>query len=228
MKEKTKKNLIITLDIIIITLMAICLVTFFTKTEKEETLPKPEITTGMRGTFGIDKNINETTIDKYLQRKDSVYRDMRMLKDPGNYESIGGDSYLSGFVSGFEIVPYPYLVNVTGLPESVGETYNEETLFTMTEEGKYIENYEESMEILEYLFPKDKNIFLMCGGGGYAGMTKNMLISLGWDKNKIYNVGGYWYYEGENNIKVKNENETYDFWKIPYHNIDFETLNKVN
>ena len=45
---------------------------------------------------------------------------------------------------------------------------------------------------------------------------------------KIYNVGGYWYYEGENNIKVKNENETYDFWKIPYHNIDFETLNKVN
>lgn len=151
-----------------------------------------------------------------------------MLKDPGNYESIGGDSYLSGFVSGFEIVPYPYLVNVTGLPESVGETYNEETLFTMTEEGKYIENYEESMEILEYLFPKDKNIFLMCGGGGYAGMTKNMLISLGWDKNKIYNVGGYWYYEGENNIKVKNENETYDFWKIPYHDINFELLNKVN
>ena len=28
----------------------------------------------------------------------------------------------------------------------------------------------------------------MCGGGGYAGMTKTMLVSLGWDENKIYNV----------------------------------------
>jgi hypothetical protein len=58
-------------------------------------LPKPEITDGVRGTLGIDKNINENTIDNYLNRPDSVYRDMRMLKDPGNYEAIGGDSYLS-------------------------------------------------------------------------------------------------------------------------------------
>ena len=93
-------------------------------------LPKPEITEGIRGTqFGIDKNIYEETIDNYLDRSDSVYRDMRMLKDPGNYEAIGGDAYLSGFVRGFEVVPYPYLVNVTGLPEEVGKTYEGETLF---------------------------------------------------------------------------------------------------
>lgn len=230
MNEKTKKNIIIGLDILIITLAAICIVIFFTKDNKESTLPKPEIAEGMRGTFGIDKNIDETTIDKYLGRSDSVYRDMRMLKDPGNYESIGGDSYLSGFVRGFEVVPYPYLVNVTGLPESVGSSYTGETLFTQTEDGKYSANYTESIEILEYLFPKDKNIFLMCGGGGYAGMTKNMLVSLGWNENKIYNVGGYWYYEGENNVKVKNEKDgktTYNFWKIPYHDIEFNNLTKV-
>ena len=94
-------------------------------------LPKPEITEGIRGEqFGIDKNINEETIDNYLGRSDSVYRDMRMLKDPGDYEAIGGDSYLSGFVKGFEVVPYPYLVNVTGLPEEVGDTYDGESLFT--------------------------------------------------------------------------------------------------
>jgi len=154
-----------------------------------------------------------------------------MLKDPGNSEAIGGDSYLSGFVKGFEIVPYPYLVNVTGLPEDIGESYTGVTLFTQTEEGKYIANYEESMKILEDLFPKDKNIFLMCGGGGYAGMTKNMLVALGWDKEKIYNVGGYWYYEGKNNIKVKNtrNNEiVYDFWLVPYHDINFDTLHKVS
>lgn len=190
-------------------------------------LPKPEVTGGTRGDLGIDKNINEKTIDKYLERKDSVYRDMRMLEDPASYEKIGGDRFLSGFVKGFEIVPLPYLINVSGLPEAVGKTYQGKTLFKMDKDGKYQANYQESMAILEYLFPKDKTIFLMCGGGGYAGMTKNLLVSLGWDEEKIYNVGGYWYYEGKNKVEVKNENGTYDFWKVTYHNIDFKALTEV-
>ncbi|HOP65897.1 MAG TPA: hypothetical protein PLX66_02635, partial [Bacilli bacterium] len=106
-----------------------------------------------------------------------------------------------------------------------------ETLFTLTDDGEYIANYEESMEFLEYYFPKDKNIFLMCGGGGYAGMMKTMLIDLGWDENKIYNVGGYWYYEGENNLVIKETSDdkvTYDFWKLTYHDIDFSIMNKVS
>lgn len=86
-------------------------------------LPLPEVTGGERGTLGIDKNINEETLDEYLGREDVVYRDMRMLKDPGNYEAIGGDSYISGFVKGFEVVPYPLLTEVKGLPEIVGDTY---------------------------------------------------------------------------------------------------------
>ena len=201
----------------------------FVFTSNKNELPKPEVTSGLRGEFGIDKNINEKTIDDYLGRDDSVYRDMRMLKDPGNYEAIGGDSYLSGFVKGFEVVPYPYLVNVSGLPEEVGDTYKGNTLFT-EKDGKYTANYKESMDILEYLFPKDKNIFLMCGGGGYAGMTKNLLVALGWDADKIYNVGGYWYYDGDNNVEVKNTkygDTTYDFWKVPYHDIDFDSLHEA-
>ena len=40
---------------------------------------------------------------------DSVYRDMRMLKDDADYAAIGGDSYLSGYVKGFEpYVQYQY------------------------------------------------------------------------------------------------------------------------
>lgn len=200
------------------------------KTYKTSELPKPELSEGLRGTFGIDKNINETTIDNYLNRSDSVYRDMRMLKDPGNYEAIGGDSYLSGFIKGFEVVPYPYIVNVTGLPEEVGKTYEGKTLFTL-KDGKYVANYNESLSILEYLFPKDKNIFLICGAGGYAGSTKEMLVALEWDENKIYNIGGYWYYNGNNNVEVKritNNKTYYDFYKINYHNIDFTNLTKVS
>ena len=190
-------------------------------------LPKPEVTSGQRGELGIDKNINESTIDQYLGRSDAVYRDLRMLKDPGNYEAIGGDSYLSGFVNGFEVVSLPYIVNVTGLPEAVGETFSGNTLFT-NNNGFYTPNYKESMAVLEALFPKDKVIFLMCGGGGYAGMMKNLLVALGWDADKIYNVGGYWYYDGVNNVEVKRVNSdgktVYDFYKVPYHDINLYTL----
>lgn len=195
-------------------------------------LPAPEVTSGIRGEqFGIDANINEETIDNYLNRSDTVYRDLRLLVDPGNYEAIGGDSYLSGFVKGFEVVPLPLIVNVDDLPEEVGETYTGPTLFTLTEDGEYVANYRESTSILEYFFPKDKNIFLMCGGGGYANTMKEMLIALGWDENKIYNVGGYWYYDGENKVEVKRMDENgevvYDFWKVPYFEFDFDELTKV-
>ena len=230
-----KKVLIISITAIISIIVGLTAGYFIFKGDTtnnvEETLPKPEISEGIRGEqFGIDKNINESTIDEYLGRSDSVYRDMRMLKDPGNYEAIGGDSYLSGFVEGFEVIPYPYLTNVTGLPEDVGETYTGETLFTQDESGNYVANYEESMEILEAIFPKDKNIFLMCGGGGYAGMTKTMLVALGWDENKIYNVGAYWSYNGNNKVEVKKTidgEDYYNFSIVPYYNIDFTTLHEV-
>ena len=230
-----KKVLIISITAIISIIVGLTAGYFIFKGDTtnnvEETLPKPEISEGIRGEqFGIDKNINESTIDEYLGRSDSVYRDMRMLKDPGNYEAIGGDSYLSGFVEGFEVIPYPYLTNVTGLPEEVGETYTGETLFTQDESGNYVANYEESMEILEAIFPRDKNIFLMCGGGGYAGMTKTMLVALGWDENKIYNVGAYWSYNGNNNVEVKKTidgEDYYNFSIVPYYNIDFTTLHEV-
>ena len=191
-------------------------------------LPKPEVTGGTRGQLGIDKNINEQNIDEYLNREDAVYRDMRMLEDPAQYESIGGDRYLSGYIKGFEIIPLPYIIPVEGLPSEVGETYKGDTLFSYVD-NKYVANYEESMSIIEKIFPKDKVIFLMCGGGGYAGMTKNFLVALGWNEEKIYNVGGYWYYEGKNKVEVKkvvDNKVTYDFENVPYHKIEFDKLTK--
>ena len=93
---------------------------------------------------------------------------MRMLWDPAKYCDIGGDAYLSGTIKGFEVIPYPFLATVTGLPEAVGDGYKGDCLFTLNEDGTYTANYRESMLIIEDLFPKDKKIFLMCGGGGYA------------------------------------------------------------
>lgn len=230
-----KKKIVIGISIIGIIMILICGYIVFKKQKRNNNevntlkeLPKPEITGGTRGELGIDKNINESNIDEYLNRSDSVYRDMRMLEDPGDYEKIGGDRFLSGYVDGFEVISLPYIIPVTGLPKEVGDTYSGTTLFANID-GRYIANYEESIGIIEKIFPKDKVIFLMCGGGGYAGMTKNFLVSLGWDENKIYNVGGYWYYNGNHKVQVKKELDgkiTYDFDKVKYHAIEFDKLTK--
>ena len=60
-------------------------------------------------------------------------------------------------------------------------SYIRKSLFT-NNNGNYKSNYKESLEILEYFFPKNKNIFLMCGGGGYAGQTKKTIgiTRMGW------------------------------------------------
>lgn len=202
----------------------------------EASLPKPKLSEGLRGEYGIDININETTIDNYLNRTDTVYRDVRMLKDSANWENKGGDRYLTGYIKGFEVIPSPYLAGFTDAyiaqkeKENVSGLYTGDTLFELNEDGTYSANYEESMDILEAIFPKDKNIFIMCGAGGYAGQVKNMLISLGWDEEKVYNVGGYWYYEGENNVQVKytrNGKDYYNFSIVPYYDIDFDKLHEV-
>ena len=220
-----KSLIIIAMGLIIILCMMVGISNVITEAQKLPEIPAPELAEGMRGELGIDKNVNESTIDNYLNRSDSVYRDMRMLVDEANYEAIGGDRYLSGYVDGFEVVPLPYLIAPEGLPEAVGKSYAGKTLFKKVD-GKYVANYKESTQILEDLFPKDKNIFLMCGGGGYAGMTKSLLVSLGWDENKIWNTGGYWYYEGDNKVDLK-IGDTYAFWKVNYHNINFNTLTKA-
>lgn len=234
-KNKPNKTLLILIIVITSIVMAIAILgslslVVVSKKEPPETeeklkeLPLPEVTGGERGKLGIDKNINETNIDEYLNRPDAIYRDMRMLEDPAQYENIGGNRFLTGYIKGFEIVPLPYLIPISGLPAEVGNTYSGKTLFSIDETGTYTPNYAESMKLLEETFPKDKVIFLMCGGGGYAGMTKNLLVSLGWDETKIYNVGGYWYYEGKNNIKVPTTETGYDFSNVPYKEIKFNEL----
>ena len=208
----------------------------FNNKDFEQSLPKAELSEGLRGKYGIDKNINEKTIDFYLYRTDTVYRDVRMLVDPATWENKGGDRYLSGYIRGFEVIPAPFLANYTEeyinqkKIENVSGLYQGKTLFTYHDDGTYTPNYKESMNILETIFPKDKNIFIMCGAGGYAGQVKNMLVKLGWNEAMIRDVGGYWYYEGNNSIKVKETidgKDYYNFSKVPYYNIDFDSLHEA-
>ena len=203
-----------------------------TKEESQKELPLPQADESSQ--FGVDKNINQQTIDQWLGRDDTVYRDVRMLFDPADYGSIGGEADLTATIEGFKVVPYPYLATLQSLP--VANAYEGNKLFEVAwdERGNILSAeplYEESMMIMEELFPKDKAIFLMCGGGGYAGMTKQLLIYLGWDENKLYNIGANWSYKGDHALELviypedKDGNNIYATWRADYAYIDFERLN---
>lgn len=208
-----------------------------TMNNSQSPLPAQELSEWLRWVYGIDKNINEKTIDNYLHRSDVVYRDVRMLEDSASWENKGGTRNLEWFVEWFEVVPYAFLTQFPQeyidqkASENVFGLYTWKTLFSLDENGNYIPNYVESLEILEYLFPKDKYIFLMCGAGWYANFTKKMLVALWRDEKKIYNVWWYRNYEWNRGISTVNNNwdsVTYDFWKVPYYNIDFASLTEIN
>ena len=44
----------------------ICMILLTGCNNKEIELPLPQVSEGMRGQLGIDKNVNEETLDKYL------------------------------------------------------------------------------------------------------------------------------------------------------------------
>jgi len=193
-------------------------------------LPPPERD---GGPFGVDVNINMSTIDDFLERPDVAYFDMRMLADPADYEAIGGVSRLTQTLPGFRIVPFPYLASLSSLP--VDNPYDGDTLFTVVwgeERGEilYISpNFRESERILRDIFPAAKAIFLMCGGAGYTSLARGLLIHMGWDENLIYHTGGNWHYEGDRGIDlvISEDNPNIATWNVNYTVIDFDKLTRI-
>ncbi len=196
-------------------------------------------------TFGVDKNINIETIDDYLNLENVAYRDMRLLVDSEGYDALvpgTSSGILTATIEGFRISPLPYIANlwegmlpppVLNNPVEVDYT----PLFNVTwgSEGSVesiTANYEESMYILEEIFPKDKAIFLMCGGGGYAWMTKQILVKLGYDSSKVYNIGGFWAYTGNHKVNLvsqydKNNNGAYEGEYYSFYKADYMAIDKV-
>ncbi|MEC4273699.1 hypothetical protein VJ923_11075 [Adlercreutzia sp. R25] len=191
--------------------------------------PLPPAQPDLENPFLIDRNIAMDTVDDWLGRPDAVYRDMRMIHDPADYEAIGGDSELSITIEGFRITPFPFIGTLQALP--VAGAYEGDCLFDVEWDGADVASvqprYEESMQILEELFPKDKAIFIMCGGAGYAFMMRQLLSYLGWNESRLYNLGGAWDYVGRYPVElVRHEGgETrYMLWRGDIVDFGFEHL----
>ncbi|MCL1802262.1 MAG: hypothetical protein FWG30_01290 [Eubacteriaceae bacterium] len=203
--------------------------------ELSSALPMPDVDTS--NMFGVDKNINMNTIDSYLGRDDVEYIDVRLLFDSADFGAIGGEADLTRTIHGFHIVPYPYIATLSELP--VSGAYDGPCLYALTwnADGSIASatpNFLESELIMQELFPKGKAVFIMCGGGGYSGMIKSLLIYLGWDENYLYNIGGNWGYEGSNTLELTifpedaAGNKIYATWRANYAYIDFTRLHQIS
>ena len=144
------------------------------KDDTEETFCEP-------GNFGPTCSaINNTNLREYLGRTDVMYIDLRDYAD-----------YAKKHLRNFECIPYFALIfnaeacNDASLPQLYGGTVDAP-----------IPVYQESDELLEALFPKNKVIFLMCQSGGRVNQLMKLLNARGWDMSKIYNIGGMAQYAG--------------------------------
>ncbi|MEG0374472.1 MAG: hypothetical protein RR505_03465 [Raoultibacter sp.] len=199
--------------------------------EAEQALPPAQ--PDPKSAFGVDQAIYIDTIDQWLGRSDVVYRDVRMLFDTADFAAIGGDPDLSATIEGFKVVSFPLLATMPALP--VAGAYSGPAAWTVTwaEDGSIVAAepaYWESELLLEELFPKDKAIFILCGAGAYAGLTKDLLVYLGWDAEKLYNVGGFWSYRGERKVELIKRGANPDgsdqccMWRVDCAPIDFARM----
>ena len=227
-----KKRPVVFAFILLLAVLSAC--TAAPKAPAAPPLPKAEPDT--KSQFGVDRNINMETIDNWLGRDDVAYRDVRLLFDPADYAAIGGEANLTRTIEGFKIVPYPYVGTLAALP--VSGAYEDQCLFTVTwgPDGSVVSaeaNYAESMMILNELFPRDRAVFLMCGGGGYSGMMKTLLIYFGWDAEKLYNIGANWSYTGGHALELiiypekAGDSLIYATWRADYATIDFSRLDPI-
>lgn len=117
---------------------------------------------------------------QYLNRPDVFYIDVRDHND-----------YMKKHLRNFETIPFFGLIFNADANEDASKPH----LYggTPTEP---VPVYEESDELLEVLFPKNKTLFIMCQSGGRVGMLMNILKARGWDMSKVYNIGGMAQYTG--------------------------------
>ena len=121
-----------------------------------------------------NSSITVENLDQYMNRSDVHYIDIRDYED-----------YATKHFKNFEIIPYfGYVFNAEANtnPEMI-------QLFGGTPEEP-VAVYEESEAVLNALFPKDKNLFIMCEKGGRVTQLMQILDAHGYDISKVYNIGG--------------------------------------
>ena len=154
--------------------------------------PTPEVTLNLpakeiaESTKMSESPISPKNLDDYMFREDCVYLDTRY---PYQF-------YQEGAIAGFLNLPfYEYIAD---FKKEVNALYtitkfkNEDgSIIYAGAPGSFVANYEESDDLIYDLIPQDKNILVIATAGVESSYFLNLLIQLGYDPAKLYNVGSF-------------------------------------
>lgn len=129
-----------------------------------------------------DSPLNPANIDKYLFRDDCIYIDTR---SPEQF-------YEEGSIAGFVNVPfYGYICDFKKGTDALFTFTKIDENVLLGDPGSFIPNYEESIDIINSIFPKDKYILVISTAGVESCYLLNLLEQLGYDASLLYNVGSF-------------------------------------
>ena len=187
----------------------VCLLLVGCTGNKYEFIPEKLNSSGV----GIDdSSVTTLNLDNYLFRKDTIYVDLR----PYSW------SLRDGYIAGFSFYPFYDLFasrkdSDARLYTMSNVTLDDGTTVQGGQVGSFIPNYVESEQFINDLFPKDKYIFAISQSGLECTYFLSLLIQLGYDASKLYNVGGFSNSTGFDNIAyIDLENPKYLVQGNPY------------
>lgn len=145
----------------------------------------------------ITTPINASNLDKYLFREDVQYIDLRGIDDIIN----------DGYISGFEFIPFHAMIASFSSPSTLykmKDVKDENGKWTYAGQiGGFYPQYQESAQVINNMFDKNKYIFFVSQAGSEGSYMINLLIQLGYDGNKLYNVCGVIGTEGAYSYSTK-------------------------
>jgi rhodanese-related sulfurtransferase len=160
--------------------------------ETKEPEPTPEVVINLptkeiaESTKMSESPITPKNLDMYMFRDDCVYLDTRY---PYQF-------YQEGAIAGFLNLPfYEYIADFNkdaNALYTITKIKNEDgsTIYP-GDPDSFIANYEESEDLIYDLNPKEKNILVIATAGVESCYFLNLLIQLGYDPARLYNVGSF-------------------------------------
>ena len=132
-----------------------------------------------------DSPLSAENIDDYLFLDDVMYVDLRSF-----------DQQLSeGSIAGFRVIPFYEVIVWWEAKDNVLYTMekpqDENYDSYLGDEGSFFANYLESEDVINSLFPKDKQIVFMSTAGVEAAYMINLLKQCGYDASLLYNAGTF-------------------------------------
>lgn len=174
-------------------------------TPKPTPVPTPEVITSLPekpipdSALASDSPLTADNIDDYLFLKDVLYIDLRSFEQ----------QLSEGSIAGFRVIPFYDVIvwweNKDNVLFTMAKPEDPEFDSYLGDSGSFSPNYVESEDILEALFPRDKQIVFMSTAGVEAAYMINLLKQYDYDASLLYNAGTFTNAIGETNAYMNLE-----------------------